>query len=309
MKKNIIAISAILLSASVAQAADEATKFSGFADAQWTFGEGTTGASIADGAVRMSKMLGEGSLNIDIPYSLSTVANSNDFNLGQDKAQAYINYKYANGFSWRLGQWDGIFGLERNDSPDFQFARHGALWGLQAKTHTGLMVGYALSDKMSVDVYVAGVADQGSTNTSTDSIGDTLPELGAKFSMSGDLRVSLGASYAKVASDLSNLYVNGTAGMAFGALDLGLDIQAKKSGNDGDLGLGAGVTGIYGLSDTLKASIRAQYLSNINPENTIEVTVGPQFDMTKDLRVKVDYTLTNAGDTSHAGAVAAIYSF
>jgi hypothetical protein len=308
MKKNIIALSAAILSATAAQASD-ATQFSGFTDAQWTFGEGTSGASIADGAVRMSKSLGEGSINVDIPFSLSLVANSNDFNLGQDKAQAYISYKYANGLSWRLGQWDGIFGLERNDSPDFQFTRHGALWGVQAKTHTGLMVGYALSDKMNVDVYVAGVADQGSTNTSTDSIGDTLPELGAKFSMSGDLRLSLGASYAKVASDLANLYINGTAGMAFGALDLGLDIQAKKSGNEGDLGLGAGVTGIYGVSDSLKASIRAQYLSNINPDNTIEVTVGPQYDMTKDLRVKVDYTLTSSGGTSHSGAVAAVYSF
>ena len=310
MKKQIIALSAVLITSSAAHA-HETTKFSGFADAQWRLGTGTVGASIADGAIRVSRTLGEGLVNVDIPFSLSSTATSNDFNVGQDKAQAFVHYKYSNGLSWRLGQWDGIFGLERNDSPDFQFTGHGTLWtNLQPKTHMGLMLGYELSDKMGVNLYAAGVADQGSTNTSTTAIsGGALPEVGAKFSMSGDFRASVGGSLAKASSSLTNLYVNATGGITLGALDLGLDVQAKKSGNSGTLGLGAGLTGIYGISETIKGSIRAQYLSNVLTSNTIEVTVGPQVDMTKDLRVKLDYTLTSNGSLAHQGAVAAVHSF
>ena len=308
MKKHIIAVSALALTSAVAQAAD-GSSFSGFVDAQWGWikdGSGD-GARVNLGQVAWSHQMGEASVKLEIPFAQT--AGTSDFALGNDLTQAFVQYNYAGGLSWSLGQWDGIFGLERNDTNMVQFTNQGAMFGTQAKTNTGLMLGYKLSDSMNVDVYVSGARDAGGTDSMD------APELGGKFSLGGDFHLSVGAFFRQEGDDVSRIYVNSVIGMKMAGLDLGAEVTYTKAGA-GDASIGAGLIGSYGISDALAAGLRVQYLSNFEAHQQIDVTVGPQYNMTKNLRVKADYTLSMVTATKGADAVngqsaalAAVYSF
>ncbi len=308
MKKQIIAVSALALTSAVAQAAD-GSSFSGFVDAQWGWiKDGTTdGARVNLGQVAWTHQMGEASVKLEVPFAQTT--GTSDFVLGNDLTQAFIQYSYASGLSWSLGQWDGIFGLERNDTNAVQFTNQGAMFGTQAKTNTGLLLGYKLSDSMNVDLYVSGARDAGGTDSMD------APELGGKFTLGGDFRLGVGAFFRQEGDDVNRLYVNTVVGMKMAGLDLGAEVTYTKAGA-GDAAIGAGLIGSYGITDSTTAGVRVQYLSKFDAHQQIDVTVGPQFNMTKNLRVKADYTYSMVTATEGAdsvngqsAALAAVYSF
>ena len=308
-----VLFSVVTLASTSAFAADEAFKVSGFVDSQIGYNKTVHsvgfGTSIADGAVYLSKALGSGMAMVDLPFSLNSSTSSN-IDWAQGKGQAFVSFNYGSGLSWRLGQFDGIFGLERNDSKEIRFTQRGSLYGSQPVVMDALMVGYEISKILNVSIY-AGAQD----STGTFASGKEA-QYGAKISYDDAIRLSVGGYMQKLTSSTTRTYVNAVVGTKVSGVNLDGEFSMKKDG-DGDAGTGFGLIAGYDMNDSLSVGARGQMMSKLGSFNsTTEVTVGPQFQMTKDLRTKVDYTFgsdkllsTSDARSRHALNVAAVYSF
>lgn len=150
----------ILFAGSVASA--EGVKVGGFVAPafMWTKGTANTFA-VPDGAIYLSHSMDMAEVMVDVPFSL-TSATGNALALGGSKAQAYISHKWENGLSWKLGQFDGIYGYARNDMANWAFAQDSLLRSnFQPITHTGLLLGYSFSDMLGLNILFANPANLG----------------------------------------------------------------------------------------------------------------------------------------------------
>jgi len=293
----------------VAQAED-GSKWGGFFDAGFTLSgpQGVDPTVLRDAALYFNSTSGSTSFTFDMPFTAVTPG-SNDLLIGFNKAQAYVKHSYSNGANWTLGQFDGIFGRERNDTVDLFFANQGALYASQPVTNTGIGVGYDLSKTMGVQVYASGSNGEG-----TSSLGDK-PEFGAKLAMSGDYNIGVGGYYQKVTDTTKLLYTNLTVGTKMAGMDLGFEATYAKSG-DSDAGMGFSLNGTTKVMGDIEGGIRAQYLSKIADFKEMELTAGLRQKMGQNLTVKANYTYdsTTATDgatavTDHSGVIAAVYGF
>jgi len=289
--------------------AEEGTKIGGFVDAGVVV-SGPSAAdaiSVRDGAIYFNHMAGQSQFLFDLPFSLKT--SSNDFNLAKNKAQAFIKHSYSGGIGWRLGQFDGIFGLERNDTVDLAFVTQGALFSSQAATHTAVEGSYKITDSLGVQVYVGGASSQGGANSGS------RPEYGAKLTLSGDVKVGLGGSFRKVATSTNLLYVNGTVETKVADFNLGAEGTYTKAGT-ADAAIGGGLSAIREIMGSVDGAVRAQYLSKFTNAKELQVTAGVRVRMEKNLNFKANYVLDNAtavtggtAVTDHSAQFAAVYGF
>lgn len=290
----------------VAQAED--TRWSGYVDAGYSI-SGVSGAdalSVRDGALYFSNKSGGTSFMFDLPFSGTN--GSSDFVLGKNKVQAYLRHDYL-GFNWRVGQFDGIFGLERNDTVDLFFSGQGALYATQPGVLTAIEAGYGLSGGLGATVYVGGAHDQGGLDS-----GDH-PEVGGKLTLDGKLKVGVGGHYRKVSDTTNAMYLNATAETSMGDLNLGVEGTYTKAGS-ADAAFGGSAMATLPLFGHYKAGVRAQYLSKFTDDKQMQVTVGAHRVVDKSLTVKADYTLdrvtaTAGADatTDHSGVISAVYGF
>ncbi len=283
--------------------ADDGMKVGGFVDPQLQYTQ-NVGARVVlnDGAVYLTKSLGDGMAMIDLTFNDLTVnGKADDF-----QSQAFAAYKYSNGFNWKVGQFDGIFGFERNDTVDVEFANQGLAYALQPKVHQAVLVGYEVSKSMNVQAFVGGSDASGLAGV----VGAGNPQIGAKFAYNDGLRLAVGGTMEseKVAADATAMFLNATAGMDFGSLSLDAEYSMDNTGVDGvDATTGVGVYAGYGMTDSTKLGARWTMVGD-----DMAITVGPNFEMTKDLTVKfdVDYAMNSATDANTAAlAVAATYRF
>lgn|GEM_PF-6530741 len=290
--------------------AEDGFKAGGFVDPQlqWTQQVGAR-AVLNDGAIYLTKGLGDGMAMIDLTFDDLTVnGNQDDF-----QSQAFVAYKYSNGFNWRLGQFDGIFGYERNDTVDSLFTNQGGAYALQPKVHQALLVGYDVSKALAVQAYVGGSDGTGLAgnllNQAAGGGASANPQIGAKVSFNDGLRVAVGGymESEKVAADASAMFLNATAGMDFGDISLDAEYSMDNTGVDGvDATTGIGVYAGYAMGDN---KIVARWTS---VGDVMGISVGPNFGMTKDLAVKVNvnYDMNSATEVNTANlAVATTYRF
>jgi len=327
--KSRLAVAAFvfLLSGMTAFAADTNLKVGGFVDGQY-YGTNnslsTEGFVVNDGALYMQKDMDNGGFHLDLPFSsnlINGVLGGNNFNFATNKAQAYVDYKYGMGVKWRLGQFDKLYGAESNDTVDLHFTRQGLLYNQEnLRTHTGLSIGYEM-DKFSI---MALAAD---TNGSNTNLGGGKMDWGVVLAFAPEqFHVSAGwLMRQSAAGDKTHLY-DIIAGTTMGGLEANLEFAMSKP-PVGDSGIGIMAEGIYGVTDMISGGVRFDYTSKLDQTgiatgtqfNDIGVTVGPQFAMTKDLRVKADYTFTSMSVTptvagvdatkKHEYALAAVYKF
>jgi len=302
---------AVIGSAQIAGAADGAT-VGGFLDAGFPISGGDP-TIIRDGAVYFGHTSGNTSFKLDLPFRLAggTVAN-NDMLIGFDKAQAFFSHTYSNGAGWRMGQFDGIFGLERNDTVDNFFVNQGVLYAFtQPRTNTGIEGSYKITDSIKVQAYVSGTNNLGAAELGLH------PEFGAKASLSGAINIGLGGWFRTVNADTSAMYLNLTADTKLAGIDLGVEGAYQKAG-DADAKMSFGVMGNTDIMDKLAAGIRAQYLMDqlAAGSSQMEATAGVRYQMDKNLNLKANYVFssTTAADgadavSDHAGQVAAVYGF
>lgn len=309
-KRFFVAMSAVALLGGSLRAED-GTKFSGFVDAGflWTKGGNNNTFGVNDGAVYMNHMFEKGKVMVDLPFSFASATNAN-FNFATAKAQAFVAYEYDNGFMWQIGQFDRIFGFEKNDTWDVRFTRRGVINSLLPTVQTGLLLGYNM-DPVTFQVLVANPRDAGQMN-------GNIPDYGAKLAFSSQMIRVHGAFLQEqnTGGNSSNSLYDFLIGTTYERLtaDFSFDILKPTTG---DSATGFHLTLGYDVNDQLKAGIRGEMLKKFAGIDTVNnITVGPQYWMTKNLQVKLDWTLTSTKVVSGADSVngqsiglAALHSF
>jgi hypothetical protein len=357
MKRNFGIFSAVLLGGAVAAQANEGVNVGGYVDAQYNYAtiknyngvSGNGGEKMAntfrfdEAAVWVSKKVGGTEAVIDLAIQGPALTYTRGFvsgntgtawSVGQSNSQAYVAMNYDNGFSWKLGQFDALFGFEANDSADIKFAHHGILSQLMPTTHVGLHGKYEFSDMLALNLLIANPYDAGHMKNGNLDYGvklntkfDTIAfNLGALF--------QTGDHYAAGSKKQLGYLIDWDLGSKMGALDWALyGYVSKADVKNAKTDWGAGVQGGYEVSELITAGLRFEYdkdgtkntgvatvtsgAQSTFEKSTWSVTAGPAFNLSDNLVTKLDYTYTakeieTAGAKDEAGHhvdLAAVYKF
>lgn len=296
MKKHLVLCSVVATSllAGVNVRA-EGWKVGGFADAnyQWT-NTVNTGFRMGDAALRFAHEGKESSVVIDAAFDLNT-----SFAFA-NKGQAYVAHKYGNGFGWKLGMFDTPFGNESNYS-DRNWAASGSVIaaGMLPTTFMGAQVSYT-SGAMAFTLMGA------------DPRGTRIMGAGAN----PDLALQAGYTAESFWVKAGFLYNTATtygylidvlAGVKMGSFkaDLGFDMANPA----GVSKMGIYVNPVYAFSDKLDAGVRFEYYAPVSGTTVLSATAGPTFSMSKELKVRPQYTyMSTSGVTAHGAILSAVYS-
>lgn len=325
MTKTMMTLAGVALAAAgSAQAGD--TEWGGFAAPQFKYANqaaSNTGFHLADGAIYINHKEGVAKFILDVPYKYSPTAGS--VSIGATKAQAFVHVSYDNGFNWRLGQFDTLHGFEKNDLKNIHFAEAGFIGTHFSTTNTGTSLGYD-GGSWGVDLVFANPAG------ATDHINSSTASLQKKYEYSlhtewlrGQMfNINFGIQALNKVFTWDAIF-----GFGFGKVDADLEIIAQTGGVSTGFGLLGQV--MTDFTDDISGGIRLEYGTKLasNGVNTKDsgilanythsrfaATIGPQFKLTKAMKLKVDYTfdstkLTSAGTatSTHSGVVGAVYSF
>ncbi len=314
MKLKYGMISVMLLSG--AAYASDGIKLGGYADARYNWANTTPNTNnfgVAEGALYLGKTMGMGEVMVDLPFAGGGATNTFTFATGM--AQAWVGWKYDNGFSWKMGQFDGIYGFEANDSADRFFsvagllkAGHPTTAGLlkagHPTTHTGLKVAYAMSDSMNFHFLVANPANSGTMTGGN-------PDFGVRLDTKMDAyTASLGALFSKaVGAADGTMAFDLIVGTKMDALSFNLEGDFSKTGDASAMGFMALVT--YGFSEMTKFGARLDWTKDAADAKMLGLAVGPSFEMNKDLTVKLEYNMLkpDGADSQSAIVLAAVHRF
>ena len=290
------------------QAIASESGFSGFVDAQLAAGRESNAAGIQDGALYFAQEKEGSRVFIDVAFQLKS-SSTNDFTVFLNKGQAAVSHRILEKLELKLGQFDAVSGLERNDTRDIRFTRQGPLYATQPVTLTGLSITSSFGDAWTAQGVISGAENEG-----TREIGKR-PEIAGRIEWKGPITLSASGTYRSLNAATQRLYVNATAQAALGPANIGVQLSLARAGNS-PTGAGAGLIADYALSERSGLGARAEFVSRFSSFRTVALTTGPQYQLTSALRVKTDYTLTqeqvtSAGKsaTNHQAALSAIYSF
>jgi hypothetical protein len=293
----------ILLASGLASAQD--VKVSGFVAPTFGFARkfqtlDSSTFAIADGAVYLGASHGASELLVDLPFAYSS---GKDLSVGTGKAQAYVKHKWENGLNVKFGQFDTPFGYEANDLANVTFTHQGIVYEALPVVHTGLTLGYDLSDMLGVSFIFANPFDNGVK------LPKSKFDIGAHVSSKVDaLNLGLGFLYTDGVQTLFDV----TAGTAVQGLDVAADVAIKMP-DTGDSSFFFGLQGKKGLTEELTAGARFEFgrvPAGAGSSTEFELTVGPQYALSKALVAKLDYSFLRAsGTTGHLVAASAVYSF
>jgi hypothetical protein len=355
MKRNFGIFIAMLLGGAVAAQTNEGINVGGYVDAQYNYAtiknsggtSGTAGEKMAntfrfsEAALTASKKVGgaEGVLDIAVhgpsrSYTKGFVSSTTDtaWDIGQTGSQAYVAMNYDNGFMWRLGQFDSLFGYEANDSADQRYAMAGSIAAHMPVTQVGFHGKYEFSDMLTVHVAVANPSDLGymyngnlqygiKLNTKFDAIKFNI---GSVF-MTGD-------SYSTGAKEQLGYLVDWDLSSKMASVDWALyGFFSKNDIKNAKLDYGVGLDLGYAVTEMVDAGLRVEFDKDgqdngttntitalaTDDDQTIQVTVGPQFHLTDNLTAKLDYTFkklaydasTAKDEQGHYVNLAAVYKF
>ena len=223
-----------------------------------------------------------------------------------DLTEAYIDYiaPLGKGLKFRLGKFVTMHGAEVIEAKDnFNYSR-GLLFNFAIPfTHTGLMVGYPLSDKISVNFFVVNgwdnfSKDTGSSKTLCLSVSYTPVE---QFSLVENLMN--GREVVVSGEDVrTNRFLSDTVITVKPVKNLTFVVNpdyATQSGAaaDGSDAKWWGVAGYlkYDFSNLFSSAIRAEYFDDMDgfrtgtPQKAKEITLTPEFRVAKNLIVRPEY--------------------
>jgi hypothetical protein len=256
----------------------------------------TRGFTLNDAAIYLSKDFGRGlSAMVDLPFASSSAAPATStVNFGASQAQAYVQWM-TGAWQAKFGQYDSIYGYERNDSRDRFFADAGLVKTLILPyTHVGAMVGYTISQ-----VTLRGqIADPADTGTMT----NQNPEFGLQARYDGDsLMGSAGLTFGDQKNGPgSNMLIDVTAGLRMDRLTGGIYFADKKTSGVDKHATGFGLQGVYDLSTDMGAGGRLEYVSD--PSATIKneflITAGPSYRWMPDITLRGDLDVGTISPTA-----------
>ena len=221
-----------------------------------------------------------------------------------DLTEAYIDYVavVGNGLKFRFGKFATMHGAEVIEAKDNMNYSRGLLFNFAIPfTHTGLMVGYPFSDKVSANFYVVNgwdnFDDEGNSKTLGLSVSAApIEQVSAIVNLMNGREVDLqtGVNSNRSLIDLVatvkpvknlTLVVNG---------DYGIQSNSAPDGGDAKW---YGIAGYakYDFSDLFSAAVRAEYFKDSDGARTLtvqtakEITVTPEFRVAKNLIIRPEY--------------------
>ena len=311
LKNNCLALAVIALIPSVGFAND--VKVSGFIDPQmqWNNSASSPWFVLNDAAVYATASMGNVDVKIDLPFSASSTAN-NTFTWASTKAQAYFEMKHDN-CKWKLGQFDTMFGNEGNDATDITSARQGIIrQRLTPVTHMGFMYSHNFGGQV---MFNAIVADP---NGKSSSAGTNLEFAGQlAFTLVPNFNFDVGYMMNKVATENATL-MEVKAGYKADMWSLNAGLDMKKPATVG-AETAVGMLAMFDVwSGDWSGSFRFENISKeVGRDKEMQITVGPQYAMAKNVKLKLDYTLNSSkalpttvdATKTHAIDVAAVVKF
>lgn len=226
-----------------------------------------------------------------------------------DLTEAYISYvaPIGKGLKFQLGKFVTMHGAEVIEAVDNMNYSRGLLFNYAIPfTHTGLMIGYPFSDKISANFYVVNgwdnFNDEGSSKTLCLSVSITPVE---QFSVVANLmkgREVLTAGASCTDSICSNRFLSDTIITVKPVKNLTFVVNPDYAtqSNAAPNGGGAkwyGVAGYvkYDFSDLFSASVRGEYFNDSDGVRTgttqkaKEITLTPEIRIAKNLVVRPEY--------------------
>ncbi len=339
LTKHLVFAAAAILSTSYAtaqttgQTSGEPVKIRGFVDAQYKWQksqDNTTGAVINDGALYFTHKTGDTELFVDLPFAYSNqgvtydangvAQTNNSFLVGGTKPQAFISHTMGS-TKLQLGQFDTIFGLELNDSPDIVFSTQGILFAnMIPLTHTGAVVSHAFGPVTVKAVAANSVTGKGDAGAQLKGKGEYGATVGYTDQM---FRASVGYLTGRIVStnatlqDKSRNFTDLVVGGTFGSFLIDVEYAMEKFA-DRDQGTGLAVIPVFNINEQFSAAARYEMLKDVSVGGSIfgtatQITAGVQYLMSEALRLKVDYSVLNLKspdrDDDNSFAFAAIYKF
>lgn len=226
-----------------------------------------------------------------------------------DLTEAYINYvaPIGKGLKFQFGKFVTMHGAEVIEAVDNMNFSRGLLFNYAIPfTHTGVMIGYPFSDKVSANFYVVNgwdnFNDEGSSKTLCLSVNVTPVE---QFSvvanlMNGREVLTPGASCSD--SICSNRFLSDTIITVKPVKNLTFVVNPdyatqSNAASDGSDAKWYGVAGYvkYDFSDLFSATVRGEYFNDSDGVRTgtaqkaKEITLTPEFRIAKNLVVRPEY--------------------
>jgi len=284
--------------------------FEAFVDAQgalvnknWYPGRGFT---LNDAALYLSKEFTHGlSAMIDLPFASSSTATGTSIGFGASRAQGYVQW-LTGPWQAKFGQFDSIFGYEKNDSRDRFFADAGLVKSIMLPaTYVGALGGFS-AGQFTVRAQLTDPHD-------TETMANVNPELGLQARFDGQ-PVFAAAGFTindSKTADGSNMLIDLMAGVKMDKLMGAVYFDDLKTAGVDKHGDGFGVQGAYNVSADLGLGARVEYASDVT-DNTIgaavpmksmfEVSAGPSYRWLPDLTVRADVDFASlspvTGDSS-----------
>ena len=221
-----------------------------------------------------------------------------------DLTEAYIDYvaPLGKGLKFRLGKFATMHGAEVIEAKDNMNYSRGLLFNFAIPfTHTGLMIGYPFSDKISANFYVVNGWDNFNDEGSSKTMG-----LGVNVAPSDQFSVVVNLMNGRE-KDLqtgieSNRFLSDTIitvkpvkNVTF-VLNTDYSVQSGSAPDGGDAKW-YGVAGYlkYDFSDLFSTAVRAEYFKDPDGARTLtaqtakEITLTPEFRVAKNLLVRPEY--------------------
>ena len=305
MKRNFgtIGVMGAMLLGSAAFAAD-GLKVGGYVDAgySWAKAKSSVGSvevtapttntlHFNEAAISVSKDLGAGGAHILLPFNYDTVSGSQAVTFNGSNAEAFVSWKYDNGFSWKLGQFASIYGFEGKDSVDHRFTSTGLLFNVLPSTHAGWLGSYTVSDSLVAHILVANPAGQ-----STTAAGAGNPDLGFRLDSKMDsFHASVGGLFSHaVGSGKTDWTFDVIGGTKAGVLNIDAEVVFQNDSRYGFLGQVG-----YAVSDATNVAAKLEYQVPVKDEKAknMLLAVGPEFVMSSDLSVKADFNWKSSTKT------------
>jgi hypothetical protein len=221
-----------------------------------------------------------------------------------DLTEAYINYvaPVGNGLKFQLGKFVTMHGAEVIEAKDNMNYSRGLLFNYAIPfTHTGLMVGYPFSDKVSANVYVVNGWDNFDDEGSSKTLGLNL-NLTPVEQFSAAINLMNGHEQDLQTGVRSNRFLSDTVITVKPVKNLTLVVNTdygmqSHSAPDGKDAKWYGVAGFakYDFCSVFSTTLRAEYFKDpqgartLTPQTAKEVTLTPEFRVAKDLIVRPEY--------------------
>jgi hypothetical protein len=201
-------------------------------------------------------------------------------------AQAFISNTMDNGFGWKLGKFDGIFGYYagRKDSHAHHLTDTGYIQGAYLPgSHLGWLGSYSFSDMLKFSLLVANDDESfGYSSGAASAGGGSGAAVGSSGFRRPDLGVLVNADFDAFSADLGAYIMTGEDNAASGKAKLGYVVSAVFEGNFNPLTFG--VYGVFSQNDADNITLGAKNSSDFGVGANVGYAINDKFGA--DLRVE-----------------------